>query len=194
MKWLIRLYPRAWRDRYAAELSDLIDDLDAGPAVAVDLLRGAAVEWVRSRIPVRSSSLQVVGGQNMTEHSWQRHPTAFAVVALAIVLPTLTFVLGSFLAYQLDVPGLYSALDPILRTMTGPRFIDLFLLAAPFVAFGLAVMPLLGWSASRVDGEPRLALQVRLRPVNLVVVVLAVLVGGFLVGHILIETVLEAGR
>ncbi len=42
MKGLLRLYPRSWRRRYGREMEVLIEELPAGPAVALDLLVGAA--------------------------------------------------------------------------------------------------------------------------------------------------------
>lgn len=41
MKRLLRLYPRAWRDRYEAEVGRMLDDSDAGIREAPDLVRGA---------------------------------------------------------------------------------------------------------------------------------------------------------
>lgn len=45
MKRLLRLYPRAWRERYSAEMAVLVEDLPAGVGVAVDLLVGAAAAY-----------------------------------------------------------------------------------------------------------------------------------------------------
>jgi len=39
--WLVRLYPSAWRARYADELLAWVAERDLGPLVAVDLARGA---------------------------------------------------------------------------------------------------------------------------------------------------------
>ncbi len=41
MKTLIRLYPRAWRERYGEELSLLLEERPPGPFDALDLLLGA---------------------------------------------------------------------------------------------------------------------------------------------------------
>jgi hypothetical protein len=47
---LLILYPRAWRDRYGAEVADLADELirtgETTPArTGLDLLAGAAIAW-----------------------------------------------------------------------------------------------------------------------------------------------------
>jgi hypothetical protein len=41
MNRYVRLYPRAWRDRYEAEFHDLLAERRASPGDAVDLIRGA---------------------------------------------------------------------------------------------------------------------------------------------------------
>lgn len=46
---LVRLYPRARRERYGHGLAALLDDIPATPAAVIDLLRGAAVAHVRQR-------------------------------------------------------------------------------------------------------------------------------------------------
>ena len=41
MTRLVRLYPRSWRDRYEAELVDLLEQRPMSPGDAIDLVRGA---------------------------------------------------------------------------------------------------------------------------------------------------------
>lgn len=44
---LLRLYPRAWRERYAAEVLALIEQSgDRGWRLAIDLMRGCAGAWI----------------------------------------------------------------------------------------------------------------------------------------------------
>jgi hypothetical protein len=45
MKFLLRLYPPAWRRRYGREMSDLVEQLPSGAGVAMDLLIGAAAAY-----------------------------------------------------------------------------------------------------------------------------------------------------
>ena len=45
MKLLLRLYPRAWRERYGSEMAALVGDLPAGVGVALDLLVGAGAAY-----------------------------------------------------------------------------------------------------------------------------------------------------
>jgi hypothetical protein len=45
---LLRLYPRAWRERYGDELLALLSETPVTPAIATDLLVGAVREWIRA--------------------------------------------------------------------------------------------------------------------------------------------------
>ena len=46
IRFIARLYPRSWRQRYGAELDALIEDTGPGWRVAMDLARGAAIMHV----------------------------------------------------------------------------------------------------------------------------------------------------
>jgi hypothetical protein len=47
MKWLVRLYPPAWRARYEDEFLALLEARRITPSVALDVCRGAADAWLR---------------------------------------------------------------------------------------------------------------------------------------------------
>jgi hypothetical protein len=72
-----------------------------------------------------------------------------------------------------------------------PKIVDLFLLAAPFIAFVLAALPLIGLRLERVDGELRMTISLRARSLNLIVIGLCVVFGGFLVSHLIVEFLFE---
>lgn len=191
MKRLLRLYPPVWRARYEGEMAALLDELPTDRRMAVDLFRGAMTERARAawrRIPEEP----ITAGGPPILRPLQRHPTSMAVAALVVVAPTATFVFLSFIAYQLGVPGLQAMLEPALQALTLSRWVDLFLLAAPFIAFIVALAPLIGIGLSRAGGELRVTFSIRARALNVAVVALCVLVGGFLAGHILLESLLEA--
>ena len=42
MKWLLRLYPRAWRERYEEEMPALLEQHRSACSTCSDLLRGAS--------------------------------------------------------------------------------------------------------------------------------------------------------
>ncbi|HEY3218668.1 MAG TPA: hypothetical protein VGK15_06245 [Candidatus Limnocylindria bacterium] len=46
MRWLLKLYPPAWRERYESEMAALLEQQRAGQRSAIDLLLGAADAWV----------------------------------------------------------------------------------------------------------------------------------------------------
>lgn len=128
----------------------------------------------------------------MPTHPLQRHPTASALVAVLITSPTAIFVALSFLAYQLELPGMQAWLQPFMDGLAqAPRIVDLFLLTAPFVAFLLAALPLIGLRLERIDGELRVTLALRARTLNLIVLAVCVVVGGFLASHLLAEFLFE---
>ncbi|HXI80389.1 MAG TPA: hypothetical protein VNM34_06170 [Verrucomicrobiae bacterium] len=61
MKRLVRLYPRAWRDRYLAELEDLLADRPPTIRDQVDLARGALDAWVHPQLVTRPSGQESLG-------------------------------------------------------------------------------------------------------------------------------------
>jgi len=166
---VIRLYPRSWRRRYGAELLDLVDDTDAGIGVVGDLAIAAFRQHMNGGAPVRFEPAY-------------RHPSAFAVAATVVMAPTLALVTLSLIGHELGVSAVASAVDPVIVAVTAPRIIDLAL-----------VLPLLDARLEHGEDGPMVALRVRALPVNLVVVAVAVLLGLALVGHIVTESVLEAG-
>ena len=192
MKQILRLYPSAWRRRYGAELTDLLEEMPSTPATTADLLRGAVTLHMRALLDRVAPRMVPAGGPPMPTHPLQRHPTASALIAALITAPTVIFVALSFLAYQLELPGMQTWLQPFMDGLTkAPRIVDLFLLGAPFLAFLVAALPLIGLRAERVDGELRITLALQARTLNLIVVGLCVLVGGFLASHMLVEFLFE---
>ena len=128
----------------------------------------------------------------MPTHPLQRHPTTSALIAALIAAPTVVFVAVSFLAYQLELPGMQTWLQPFMDGLArAPRIFDLFLLGAPFLAFLIAALPLIGLRLERVDGALHVTLALRARTLNLIVLMVCVLVGGFLASHILVEFLFE---
>jgi hypothetical protein len=61
--WLIRLYPKRWRERYGGELEQLVHDLRPSTsdlAVTVDLVRGALDAHIQQGIGMRAADLRAV--------------------------------------------------------------------------------------------------------------------------------------
>lgn len=57
MRWLVRLYPPAWRARYENEFVAVLEGRDLTPSIALDIFRGAADAWLRGP----RGSLGIVG-------------------------------------------------------------------------------------------------------------------------------------
>jgi hypothetical protein len=55
-RWLLRLYPRAWRDRYEDEVIALLDESAVSVRQLWDLASGACVEWVHVLLAPRTSA------------------------------------------------------------------------------------------------------------------------------------------
>jgi hypothetical protein len=59
-EWLIRLYPKAWRERYGVEFRALLDDRPPGPLDMLDILFNAGREHVK-RLPLRTAGIRLGG-------------------------------------------------------------------------------------------------------------------------------------
>jgi hypothetical protein len=115
------------------------------------------------------------------------------VASLLVLAPTMAMVVLSIFAYQLGVTGLIGLMEPATRWLNGQRLVDLLLVSAPVVAFVLAAAPLLRLELRASDGGREAVLGVRLRALNVVIALIALLIGGLLLGHILFESVLQVG-
>lgn len=129
----------------------------------------------------------------MRFESAQRHPTAFAIAASLVLVPTLAVVALSLIGHEFGLSAVAVAVDPWIAWLDTVRPLDLALVAAPLVALFLAVVPLVDLRIEREAGDAALALRVRAVTANLMVATVAVLVGVALVGHIVTESVLRAG-
>jgi hypothetical protein len=176
---LLSLYPRSWRERYGNELTDLIDATGLTPRVAFDVARGAARERAST------ARLALAGGGTMVIGPAYRHPTSWAVVALIVLAPTLTFVALSVLTYQVGLTGLVGFMEPLNQWLSGQRIVSLLLAASPAIALLLAAAPLLRLELRKNDTGGTATIDVRMKVLNVAIGLLALLVGGLLVLHVL---------
>jgi hypothetical protein len=184
---LLRCYPPAWRERYGEELLDLFSDVPLTPRVLFDM----ASSGLAMRAGGARRALQ--GDTVMTIRPAWRHPTAFAVVGALLILPTLFFVASSMLAYELGLTAVRDAIAPIQESVTSVRALDLLLVLAPALAAIAAVAPLLRLGWERRDGTLQAVVTVRALALNVAVGLVAIGLGGLLVWHIVVESVLQAG-
>jgi hypothetical protein len=176
----LRLHPGAWRARYADEVTDLVDESDSSLTDAADLARSAVREHLNGGAPMRFEPAH-------------RHPSAFALAGGLLLLPTFAVVGLSLLGHELGLGAVAAVVDPWMIWIQSVRPIDLALVVAPLVAFGVAVLPLLELRVEREASDSVLAVRVKALTANLVVATLAVLVGAALVAHIVTESVLRLG-
>jgi hypothetical protein len=187
IRLLLSLYPPTWRERYGDELADLVGSTGVTPTVAFDVARGAFIQWAL----VARDALN--GGTTMVIGPAYRHPRSWALLALVLLAPTLVFIALSMLTYQLGLTGLAGLMDPLNSWLDGQRVLDLLLVAAPVVALLLAVAPLIRVELRSADSGREAVLGLRLKGLNVAVGLLALLIGGLLIGHILFESVLQVG-
>ena len=184
---LLRCYPPAWRRRYGDELLDLLSEDPLTVRVVVDV----AATGLTLRLRPARAALQ--GDTVMTIRPAWRHPTAFAVMGALLILPTFMFVAASLLSYELGFTAIREAVAPIQATITSVRAFDLFLVLAPALAALAAIAPLLRLGWERREGTLQAVLTVRALAFNLAVGILAIALGGVLIWHIVVESVLQAG-
>ena len=111
------------------------------------------------------------------------HARTFAALAILVALPTTLVLALSGLAYNLNMSGVVPAIDAIQRQIGGSRVVYLGLMAAPVLAFVIAVLPVLRFSVHREDGELMISFAIRGRGLTLVAVVLSLLLIAFFAGH-----------
>jgi hypothetical protein len=122
-----------------------------------------------------------------------RHPTAFALVAAILLLPTFAFVGASVLAYELDLRPFRLLVEPTMDALTKWRFIDLLLVAAPPLAAIAALAPLVRVGIGRRAGTLEAVVTIRALALNVFVAFVALVLAGMLIWHIVVESVLQAG-
>ena len=122
-----------------------------------------------------------------------RHPTAFALIAAVLLLPTFVFVGASLLAYELGFTAVRSAIEPVLEAIQRVRIIDLGLVAAPPLAFLAAVAPLVRLGVERRDGGMEAVVAIHARWANAIIGLVAIGLAAMLVWHIVVESVLQVG-
>ena len=63
MRWLVRLYPASWRERYGSELEQLVQDLRPSTSslgVVVDLVKGALDAHLQQGFDMRTSDRRAI--------------------------------------------------------------------------------------------------------------------------------------
>lgn len=186
IRLLLRAYPAAWRDRYGAELEQLAADSGLSAGTAIDIVRAGLNE--RQRSVARS-----LGGTTMLLGPAYRHPDRLALLSLIVVTPTLLFVVGSLLAFQLGIQALVGPMESAAALLNGVNFLDLLLVIAPALALALAILPLVRLDVRMSEAGREVVVGLRLRAANVLVGLTALAIGLILVWYFLTEAAIEAG-
>jgi hypothetical protein len=176
---IARAYPPSWRARYGPEYAALLEDLPASPSTVFDAMRAGLVLRARAL----SNALITSGGPAVTIDFGGWHARSFALLAILVALPTTIVLALSALAYNVGVPGMAAAIDPIQRQLSQSKIIGLGLMAAPILAFVIAVLPVLRFSIRREAGDLMISFAIRGRTLTLVAVVLSLLLIAFFGMH-----------
>lgn len=94
LHWLLRLYPRAWRDRYGEELSDLIATETLNGRLVLDVALGAAREHVFTALSKGEEIMAICRG---SAGILVRTPSAYLPLAMSVLALMLAF--GSILLF-----------------------------------------------------------------------------------------------
>ena len=183
---LVRLYPRAWRDRYGAEFAALLEQLPTDPSVLVDTVVGA----VRAHLTL--SAPRDAGGDPMPVISLDvrdrlGHKRSLGALAALVLFPAAVFLVVSLLKYVAGVAGPFDALQPIYRA---GKPVELATFLAPFVAFLLAVLPIAGFRVERGGATLRATLELDGRALNVTVAVVSTAVATAFAAYLLGENAL----
>ena len=186
IRWLLRLYPRPWRERYGDEIEDLVSG-GLSPGAAVDLIAGALREHVRS------ATRRSAGGPRMADGDPGRRSTLRAVAGFLILAPTLLFMSFSVLLYNLGVPA-----EPIRRIVEAAVSIapvSVGIAVLPFAALAIAAAPLLHLTVERDGARHGVIARLGVRPLrqhlaNVIVVGLALAVIAAMVAYLVTENIL----
>ena len=122
-----------------------------------------------------------------------RHPGRLALLALIVLTPTLLFVVGSLLAYQLGVQAFVGPMESANAILNGQRVLDLLLVMSPAIALLLALIPLVRLDFRTSDVGREAVVGLRMRAANVAVGLIALAIGGVLLWHIVFESVMERG-
>ena len=184
---LLLAFPRAWRHRYGEELSQLVNDVGLSPRIAVDLVATGLIERLRA---VKSAVLR--GTKMFIAPAW-RHPRGATLLALVVLAPVMTFVVGSILAYQLGVAALVGPLESINAWLAPNGIVSLLLVISPVVALLLALSPLVRLELRPGESGSEAVVGLRLRLGNLAMGGLALVIGALLAWHVVVESLAERG-
>jgi hypothetical protein len=181
IRFLLRLYPRAWLARYGDELTQLVADVPATPAAAIDIARHGLVLHARG-VPSIAVRLVNSGGRIM-----QSHPQRFALLGAAILGPTAALIGLALLKYVIGVAAPFDALEPAVTPLVTHPVGETLLTLAPYLALALSVLPVVGGALRWEDGRLVGTLSFAAPTANIVIAASSAAVAVFMVVYWLAE-------
>jgi len=149
-KWILRLYPRSWRERYEEEVAAVLDQHGCPPRTLVNLVLGALdARLVLPRF--REENLVPVNGPAYRVARPAR--LGGVAVSTAIAALSLSFVLLLAYAMFIGFPDITQTGDANLERWVGPDWARWGYLALGLVMAGAYVMVAI--AGNRDAGEPR---------------------------------------
>jgi hypothetical protein len=146
MKWLLRLYPGDWRERYGEELEGLLAEVQLSPLGLLDLLRGTLDAWC---YPIGSE--RAAGGPRR----WSMKPTMQRLVGGLFILGAAAAILylydpGGWISHGTPCPDSVGASTSCVSTVIS---------TSGFLAllWGIVLLGFTGlWLHARRTGRPSL--------------------------------------
>lgn len=182
-RWMLRLYPAAFRAEYGDEMAQVFEDLcrDAGLRAG---RRGLIGVWLRASADLWMSAWN----ERMAEMN--SYASRTTVAGSVLLLPTTAFLLVMFSHFVLGMQQPYGAWD---RFYTNPDYrtindiIEVLTVAGPFAALLLMVVPVLRIQLARENGILVGTLSVRANATTLAAIGVAVIAAGVVAGYGFIE-------
>lgn len=183
MHWLVRLYPPRWRRRYEAEFVALLEDVRPRGLALVNVLVGALLAHFAPP-PDDLGAAQPVGGIDVTRaFPPPARQTAFALAALALLVPTIVFLSLAVLKYWLALDAPFDAALPVFQSPV----VEQLVVAGPFLALPISTLPVVRvdvrWEGGWINGS----LEWRARALNIIVSALSAALIVVLLVYFLIE-------
>jgi hypothetical protein len=183
VSYLIRLFPKAWQERYGREFEALLEATPTTPSSVLDVVAYAA----RSHVSDVGARLRSPEGIDI---GFVRAPPGkanlLALSGLFLALPSILFVTANVIEYQVGVGGFASLTNQWAAADVAPFL----LLGLSTFGLAFATIPLLGVTVGSGKGSTisaRVVLHLRAR--NVAVASLAVLAGSALLLYAVLENV-----
>jgi hypothetical protein len=100
-RWLVRLYPRAWRERYGAEMSAMLEQMPLTPAAVIDLVAGAIDARVAPHAVAASRTVSTSEKEKAMFNSMMKRCAAGPALSTKDALTGAAVMLGSSLLFAI---------------------------------------------------------------------------------------------